>query len=363
MTPTSQSTLVALKRSECFFPVAKHALSLSSLLSYLLDWLFFISVTTCALLYAKLVPPLFAEFYLYDTNIWHQHIPTDLTIVPTFLLIVYCILVPICQFAVTIGFTRRHSWHRRLWDLHAVLLAMMGAHALQTTIVSLLKNLVGAPRPDMLSRCLPVSWVRPSFGTLSNVSICTQKDMGHLEEGFRSFPSAHSATAFTSAMVQVLFWVARTKMLDTSGWSWKLLLSLVPLLSASAVAFSRISDNRHHLLDILVGMFIGLLAGYLAFIHYFPFPTFNNVCTGGRAYSPRCGIFSSGCWALGDEVGCLRTKLFKAPKCDKSKTFTMGCGTELCCCKKDKCGICAKKCFNPLKCVLGCVGACFSSTY
>ncbi|AOW02688.1 YALI0C11297p [Yarrowia lipolytica CLIB122] len=338
----SSSTLVAIRRDECFFPISSHSISLSSVLSYLIDWIFYISLTTLALVYAKIVSPLFAEFYLYNTSLWYSHIPTDLTIVPTFLLIIYSILIPIGQFALTIGFTTSHRWHRRLWDLHAILLTLMAAHALQTVIVSLLKNLVGAPRPDMLARCRPMSWMRPSFGTLSNVGICTQTDIGHLEEGFRSFPSAHSATAFTSAMVQVLFWIARTRMLDCSGWSWKLLLSLVPLLSASAVAFSRISDNRHHVFDVIIGMLIGLIAGYLAFIHYFPFPTFANVCTGGRAYSPRCGILGSvGCWSLGDETGCLRTKLFKTPKCSVKATFTMGCGTELCVCKKPSCGACS----------------------
>lgn len=338
----SSSTLVAIRRDECFFPAGGHSISLSSLLSYFIDWLFYISLTTVALIYAKIVPPIFAEFYLFETSLWYDHIPTDLTIVPTFLLIIYSIIIPIGQFALTIGFTTSHRWHRRLWDLHAILLTMMAAHALQTVIVSLLKNLVGAPRPDMLARCRPMSWVRPPIGRLSNVGICTQTDIGHLQEGFRSFPSAHSATAFTSAMVQVLFWIARTRMLDRSGWSWKLLLSLVPLLSASAVAFSRISDNRHHVFDVVIGMLIGLIAGYLAFIHYFPFPTFDNVCIGGRAYSPRCGILGSvGCWSLGDEVGCLRTKLFKTPKCNLKATFTMGCGTELCVCKKLSCSVCS----------------------
>lgn len=347
----SSSTLVAIRKDECFFPVGGHSISLSSLLSYFLDWLIYIGLTTVALLYAKIVTPLFAEFYLYDTAFWYSHIPTDLTIVPTFLLIIYAIIVPIGQFALTIGFTTHHKWHRRLWDMHAILLTMMAAHTLQVVIVSLLKNLVGAPRPDMLARCTPITWMKPPPGHLSNVGICTQTDIGHLEEGFRSFPSAHSATAFTSAMVQVLFWIARTRMLDCSGWSWKILLSLVPLLSASAVAFSRISDNRHHVFDVVIGMIIGLIAGYLAFIHYFPFPTFGNVHTGGRAYSPRCGVLGSkGCWSLGDETGCLRTKLFKAPRCSKSSSFTMACGVELCVCKQVSCKSCANTSTKCVRC-------------
>lgn len=362
----SSSTLVAIRKDECFLSLFGHALSVSSLLSYLGDWLFYIALTTLALVYSKIVTPLFAEFYLYDTNFWHTHVPTEITIVPTSLLIIYSIIGPIFQFGATIGFTTSHSWHRRLWDFHAILLTMMASHAMQTVMVSLLKNLVGAPRPDMLARCNPDSWARPQPGELSNVSICRQKDVGHLEEGFRSFPSAHTSTAFTTAIVQVLFFVGRTRMLDCAAWSWKLLLSLVPLLSASAVAFSRITDNRHHVFDVLIGILIGLLAGYLGFIHHFPMPTFANMFLQGRAYSPRrlCGGSPAACWSLGDEKGCLRTRLFKAPKCLKGK-LTVGCGTELCSCNRSSCKECStvpicspsNSCATPGCIVVNCEGA------
>jgi diacylglycerol diphosphate phosphatase/phosphatidate phosphatase len=61
-------------------------------------------------------------------------------------------------------------------------------------ITDIIKNTVGRPRPDLISRC------RPQKGTpeheLLTISICTQTNEHILQEGWRSFPSGHSSFAF-----------------------------------------------------------------------------------------------------------------------------------------------------------------------
>ena len=68
-----------------------------------------------------------------------------------------------------------------------------------------MKQLFGKPRPDLLSRCNPnvdaVSTHRlggdgmgfSPLWELVGATICQQTDKGHLNDGFRSFPSGHSS--------------------------------------------------------------------------------------------------------------------------------------------------------------------------
>ena len=66
---------------------------------------------------------------------------------------------------------------------------------LTTLLTDLIKNAVGRPRPDLLSRC------KPARGTADDIllswTVCTQSDQHILHEGWRSFPSGHSSFSFS----------------------------------------------------------------------------------------------------------------------------------------------------------------------
>ena len=62
-----------------------------------------------------------------------------------------------------------------------------------------------------------------------------------------SFPSGHASTAFAWATVA------------QSHYGWK--VGVPSYLAASAIGFSRISNNRHHLSDVLAGATIGYITG------------------------------------------------------------------------------------------------------
>ena len=62
-----------------------------------------------------------------------------------------------------------------------------------------------------------------------------------------SFPSGHASTAFAWATVA------------QSHYGWK--LGVPSYLAASAIGFSRISNDRHHLSDVLAGATIGYITG------------------------------------------------------------------------------------------------------
>lgn len=54
------------------------------------------------------------------------------------------------------------------------------------------------------------------------------------------------------------------------GQTWRLLLTLIPLLLATLVAVSRTADYHHHYQDVIVGSLIGIVLAYLSYRQYYP---------------------------------------------------------------------------------------------
>lgn len=81
---------------------------------------------------------------------------------------------------------------------HKVQVTILGffiAIILSTFLTDVLKNSVGRPRPDLISRC------KPRKGTAEDAlvawTVCTQTNDHILQEGWRSFPSGHSSFSFS----------------------------------------------------------------------------------------------------------------------------------------------------------------------
>lgn len=114
---------------------------------------------------------------------------------PLWVLILASIVVPVAM-GFVVSVLALWKWPRRLWDFHVYCLGLCGALSFQFALVVLLKNSVGAPRPDMLARCLPWSLTFPPPGTLGNIILCTNPNEVVLWDGFRSFPSGHASSEF-----------------------------------------------------------------------------------------------------------------------------------------------------------------------
>ncbi|MEC5144635.1 phosphatase PAP2 family protein [Chitinophaga sp. 212800010-3] len=112
-------------------------------------------------------------------------------------------------------------------------LVMATAYIFTSIISFSLKTLVGFPRPHryFADRLLQIYFV-PGVTVLDN---------------FRSFPSGHSVCAFTAATV--LAYYAKNKY-----------LSLVYLLLAMLVAYSRMYMSQHFLEDVTAGALLGVFA-------------------------------------------------------------------------------------------------------
>ena len=58
--------------------------------------------------------------------------------------------------------------------------------------------------------------------------------------------------------------------LNGEGKSWKLSLSILPLIIATGIAISRTCDNHHHWQDVTVGSLLGIIVAYVVYRRYFP---------------------------------------------------------------------------------------------
>ncbi|KAK9885213.1 hypothetical protein WA026_010717 [Henosepilachna vigintioctopunctata] len=136
------------------------------------------------------------------------------------------------------------------------------AFSLNAFLTSLLKVLVGRPRPDFVARCFP-------DGKGTDFTKCT----GHISEvydGRRSFPSGHSSFSFVVMAFLSLFFARRLSIWTTKHFQGiKITACIAPIVFATCIAISRTCDYHHHYQDVIVGSLMGASIAYGVFkIHF-----------------------------------------------------------------------------------------------
>jgi diacylglycerol diphosphate phosphatase/phosphatidate phosphatase len=136
---------------------------------------------------------------------------------------------------------------RSVWDFHAAFLGNVLSLALTISITTIIKVMVGRPRPDVIDRCQPVEGAANAipYGLVTS-AICTTDNIKRLREGFRSFPSGHSSGAWAGLGFFALYLAGKLHLMDQRGHTVKSWIVLVPLIGATTVALSRTMDYRHH---------------------------------------------------------------------------------------------------------------------
>lgn len=187
-----------------------------------------------------------------------------------------------------------------------------------------MKNLLGKPRPNMLSRCEPdvanamkylVAGYANSLadGRLYSADICQQRDSAKLNEGFRAFPSGHSSISAAGLVYLTLFLASKLAVnipfvppsmkwrheafpsrsgeyeppASSSGTNngrdpeiqsqrrqaagaplYLLVLVIVPFALAVYINCSRWFDYQHDGFDIIFAFLMGTVAAYYSFRFY-----------------------------------------------------------------------------------------------
>src|SRR4051812_1735047 len=126
--------------------------------------------------------------------------------------------------------------------MHRGMSLILGSLILTSFITDVIKNAVGRPRPDLISRCKPVP--RTPDNKLVTIDVCTETDPHTLQDGWRSFPSGHSSFAFAGLGFLALFISGQTHVFRPRTDLGRVLLALAPLLGAAMIAISRCEDYR-----------------------------------------------------------------------------------------------------------------------
>lgn len=274
------------KKKEFFFKVKNIKISVTSSVSYVIDWLLYSSLLICFTIFRICSPPRYHEFALDDNNYSYTFYNDQLVFFANKILLLISLLIPIIYIIVQFSIPKKTSIIRKLWNIHCALLAFLASHTFQVIIVSILKNILGLPRPDMLKRCMPRSFSLAPIGSLSNVSICGNIDIAMINDGFRSFPSGHASTSFCSSTFTFFIFATRNSIFEKRYPSYKIVLGLLPFIISLFVSATRFSDNRHFLIDLFFGAKIGILSSFIGYHLYFPWYK-SCGCNQGNAYPPR----------------------------------------------------------------------------
>lgn len=266
----------------------------AALLPYLLDWLVVLAIIAFAGSTSLWITPAVRPFNPADPTISFPY--QTKSKIPNWLLIVLMALFPVIVIVVS---TLLASPPARLVGrklkrstLNPAILGLALSIATSMLLTDTMKNLIGKPRPDMLSRCdmdeTLIERYRYGRGPLVGWEVCrtlhgTAKQLDELKDGFRSFPSGHASMSFsglTYLSLFLFFYVFPTPSLSSSSPKFTaassfrlpriagLFLCSIPVLIAIFVATTRVSDFRHHPFDVLFGSVEGFLCALLGWGWY-----------------------------------------------------------------------------------------------
>ncbi|KAI9293150.1 acid phosphatase/Vanadium-dependent haloperoxidase [Neoconidiobolus thromboides FSU 785] len=235
---------------------------------YLLDWflcgLFIIIAKIFDIFYS---PNLQQVFNINDNNI--KYPMTQQETVSNLWLWLTSLLFPL----IIIITTRliKKDWNY----IHLGCLGLFLSISVNYLITHVIKNLASRLRPDFLSRCDPnLELIKEqTLLTLYTISICQQSNLKLLRAGMQSFYSGHTSTSFSGLfylsiyLYKLLF---NNNQQQTYNKVYKLYPCLLPILTASFIMISRVTDYRHHFTDVLFGMIMGIICSVFSYQFYFP---------------------------------------------------------------------------------------------
>ncbi|CAD0203359.1 unnamed protein product [Chrysodeixis includens] len=136
----------------------------------------------------------------------------------------------------------------------------MIGYIMNTTIVEIMKGLMGNPRPVFFDLCEPDTGKTCNGSEYVSDFTCTSTKYSTwtIMDSYRSFPSGHTSMSVYCGLF--IAWY-----LQCRAFNWRnLAVFLVPLLQilcltyAAIFSHTRITDHRHHWWDVLVGFVIGV---------------------------------------------------------------------------------------------------------
>lgn len=133
-------------------------------------------------------------------------------------------------------------------------------------LVKFVKGFIGRPRPYFMAACQPLpikscESLNPNVYLDPSEYICSGEPE-KIEEARKSFYSGHSTVTMYCAFWTVLYLQARLKPALRNNVVVAILQTLI-MTGGLYICCTRISDNKHHWSDVLVGIVVGM--GFAAF--------------------------------------------------------------------------------------------------
>lgn len=190
--------------------------------------------------------------YIPQEYIWNISYPVKDNTVPSWSVPLIALVGP---FACFLGYylLYKESWKNLLRETFALVNAVF----ITTFITSVMKNVVGRPRPDFMGRCFPDGDEKWEDDLGYGYALCTTTNESDLDDVWRSFPSGHSSWSFAGLGFLSLWLLGRTRPYDGRREPWKICLILIPYFFATLIGLSRIIDYRHFWTDVFGGALLG----------------------------------------------------------------------------------------------------------
>lgn len=215
---------------------------------------------------------------IHPDEIWLYRNPRTTDYVPISILWPVVFVIPLLVIILNFIINRDRN------DVSQSIFGFTLAIGLNGVITDTIKLIVGRPRPDFFWRCFP-------DGEMNTEMECSG-DAKSVMDGRKSFPSGHSSckldfddcfykmfnrflfitVAFASMGFLAWYLMGKLHIFSEAGRgkSWRLMISLIPLVAALMVALSRTCDYHHHWQDVVIGSLIGLSLSYLCYRQYYP---------------------------------------------------------------------------------------------
>ncbi|XP_063716032.1 phospholipid phosphatase 2-like [Symsagittifera roscoffensis] len=156
-------------------------------------------------------------------------------------------------------------------------------------ITEIAKVSVGEYRPHFLAVCRPNNEAFSSWGqfncetqtlmTKDNFNCSADNDLVY--DAMKSFPSGHASIGAFAAVFGVIYLQKFLKRFKNICML-KTLIQVCFIVSAWFVAFSRVADNHHHLLDVIIGLLIGCILAIVCVEYCFPTQQFSFGTVGSK---------------------------------------------------------------------------------
>lgn len=275
--------------NEMYVDMGGFSVSVPTAITYIFEWVFHIFFITICTLWRRFGQPRIQDFSLNDPQISKRHYQNNQTAFPVAVLFLSSIILPLFLSVATTYFNQQvYSKKQLYWNLHVSCLSTLTANSLQVFVVSILKNLVGKPRPDFISRCMPdYNILLPTPSRTADVSICRNNARGRiLQQGFQSYPSGHAAVVSTNFMMLFVLLAKNLKVFKSRD-SISAFVYGVPIFMILLVNSTSVSDHRHFMGDVIAGDVIGLASSVASLGLYYKNPFSLNETSYLKPFGPR----------------------------------------------------------------------------